>query len=58
MARDPNPDMLIQSQLSNHLSLLLICPDYAICACILKCIGGAHMYRIGAENLPNGRGSE
>jgi hypothetical protein len=30
--------MLIQSQLSCNLPLLLICPDYAICACIIKAL--------------------
>jgi hypothetical protein len=36
--------MLIQSQLSCNLPLLLICPDYAICVCILKGIGDPYMH--------------
>jgi hypothetical protein len=46
--RDSNPDMLIQSQLSHKLPLLLICPDYAICICTLKGVGDPQMHRIGA----------
>jgi hypothetical protein len=41
---DSNPDMLTQSQLSCNLPLLLICPDYAICVCILKGIGDPNMH--------------
>jgi hypothetical protein len=47
--RDSNPDMLIQSQLSCDLPLLLICPDYAICGCIIKVIREAVTYRVNPE---------
>ncbi len=53
--RDSNPDMLIQSQLSCNLPLLLICPDYAICASILKGIG-ANICTGSAQDNQENRG--
>jgi hypothetical protein len=45
--RDSDPDMPVQSQLSCNLPL--ICPDYAICGCIIKGIRVAARYRVGVE---------
>jgi hypothetical protein len=41
--------MLIQSQLSCNLPLILICPDYAIFACFFRTICGVRISRIHAE---------
>jgi hypothetical protein len=41
--------MLIQSQLSCNLPLILICPGYAIFACFFRTIRGARIPRIDAE---------
>jgi len=40
--------MLIQSQLSCNLLLLLICRDYAICARVFRRIGKLRIHRSGA----------